>query len=84
MRHAVSSYQEDNSKTARSDGDDLGLPENPIYSNFSKYLRTTHTQPGSVQSPDRSSENTDGPRSTQNVPLPAKDKKTEVKLTAAH
>jgi hypothetical protein len=29
--------------------DDLGLPQHPIYSNFSKYLWTSHTKSGGVQ-----------------------------------
>ena len=74
MKRAVSSYLEDNSKMAKSEGDDLGLPENPIYSNFSKNLWTTHTRHGSVQSPNRSRENTDGPRPPQGEPLPVIDK----------
>jgi hypothetical protein len=75
MRHAVSSYQEDNSQTARSNDDDLGLPEHPIYSNFSKHLWTAHTRHGSVQSPNRSRENTDGFQPPQAASLPAKVKK---------
>lgn len=75
MRHAVSSYQEDNSQTARADNDDLGLPENPIYSNFPKHLWTAHTRHGSVQSPNRSCENTDGLSSPQVITVTAKDKK---------
>jgi hypothetical protein len=74
MKQAVSSYLEDNSKMAKSDGDDLGLPESPIYSNFSKNLWTTHARHGSVQSPNRSPENTDGPRPPQDEPLPVIDK----------
>lgn len=74
MKQAVSSYLEDNSKRAKSEGDDLGLPESPIYSNFSKNLWTTHTRHGSVQSPNRSRENTDGPRTPQDGPLPVVDK----------
>jgi hypothetical protein len=74
MKQAVSCYLEDNSKMARSDGDDLGLPESPIYSNFSKNLWTSHTRHGSVQSPNRSRENTDGPRPPQGEPLPVINK----------
>jgi hypothetical protein len=29
--------------------DDLGLPEDPIYSNYVKYLWTSHTKSGGVQ-----------------------------------
>jgi hypothetical protein len=70
MKQAVSSYLADNSKAAKSEGDDLGLPESPIYSNFSKNLGTTHTRHGSTQSPNRSRENTDGPRTPQDEPSP--------------
>jgi hypothetical protein len=58
----VSSYDQDNTKTGRTDGDDTGLPESPIYSNFSKHLWRTHARHGLVQSPDRSRENTNGHR----------------------
>jgi hypothetical protein len=34
----------------------VGLPESPIYSNFSKNLWRTHARHGLVQSPDRSHE----------------------------
>ena len=70
MKQAVSSYLEDNSKMAKCDGDDLGLPESPIYSNFSKNLWTTHARHGSTQSPNRSRENTDGPLLPPDEPLP--------------
>ncbi len=53
------------------DKDDLGLPESPIYSNYSNRLWKAHTRHGGVQSPNRSRENTDGPRPAQVVPLPA-------------
>ena len=72
MRHSVSSYDEDNLKTARSEGDDTGLPESLVYSNFSKYLWTTHARHGLVQSTNRSRENTDGPRPPQDEPSPNK------------
>jgi hypothetical protein len=62
MNREVGSYDEDNRGTARFEGDDVGLPESPIYSNFSKNLWRTHTRHGLVQSPNRSSENTDGHR----------------------
>jgi hypothetical protein len=65
MRHSVGSYDEDNLKTAKAAGDDTGLPESPIYSNFTKHLWRAHARHGLVQSPNRSGENTDGP-------LPAK------------
>ncbi|HEX5709102.1 MAG TPA: hypothetical protein VFX96_17505 [Pyrinomonadaceae bacterium] len=64
MKRAVGSYSEDNLKVARRAEDDSGLPENPIYSNFSKHLWTTHVRHGLVQSPNRSRENTNGPRPT--------------------
>ncbi|HYO63770.1 MAG TPA: hypothetical protein VER08_09085 [Pyrinomonadaceae bacterium] len=60
MRRSVSSYDEDNLKPARPAGDDTGLPEHPIYSNFSKHLWTAHPRHGLVQSPGRSRENTNG------------------------
>jgi hypothetical protein len=62
MRHSVSSYDEDNLKTAKHADDDTGLPENPIYSNFSKHLWMTHARHGLLQSPNRSLENTNGHR----------------------
>ena len=68
MRHSVSSYVEDNLKAAKSAGDDTGLPENPIYSNFPKHLWRTHARHGLVQSPNRSRENTNGHRQTQDKP----------------
>ena len=64
MKREVGSYGEDNSESARVEGDDVGLPESPIYSNFTKNLWRTHTRHGLVQSPDRSCENTDGHRPT--------------------
>ena len=67
MNREVGSYGEDNSERARLEGDDAGLPESPIYSNFSKNLWRTHARHGLVQSPNRSRENTDGPR-----PMPDK------------
>jgi hypothetical protein len=70
MKRAVSSYSEDNSKPALSVEDDSGLPESPIFSNFSKHLWTTHARHGLVQSPNRSRENTDGPRPPQAEPSP--------------
>ena len=65
MKQGVGSYDEDNAETARSGGDDVGLPESPVYSNFSKNLWRTHARHGLVQSPDRSGENTCGHRPTQ-------------------
>jgi hypothetical protein len=65
MKREIGSYGEDNAKTARFDGDDVGLPEHPIYSNFSKNLWRTHTRHGLVQSPNRSSEDTSGHRPTR-------------------
>ena len=62
MNREVGSYGEDNSERAKLEGDDMGLPESPIYSNFSKKLWRTHARHGLVQSPNRSRENTDGPR----------------------
>ncbi len=65
MKQGISSYDEDNAETARFEGDDVGLPESPIYSNFSQYLWRTHARHGLVQSPNRSRENTCGHRPTQ-------------------
>ena len=62
MKRAVGSYDEDNGVTARFEGDDVGLPESPIYSNFSKNLWRTHARNGQMQSPDRSREDTSGER----------------------
>jgi hypothetical protein len=58
----VSSYDQDNIGTGRTEGDDTGLPESPIFSNYVKHLWRTHTRHGLVQSPNRSSGNTDGHR----------------------
>ena len=44
------------------EGDDVGLPESPIYSNFTKHLWRAHTRHGLVQSPHRSGESTSGHR----------------------
>ena len=65
MNREVGSYEEDNGETARFEGDDVGLPESPIYSNFSENLWRTHTRHGLVQSPNRSREDTSGHRPTQ-------------------
>ena len=72
MRHAVSSYAEDNSSFVKSDDDDQGLPESPIYSNFSKHLWTTHTRRERVQSPIRSHLSSVGPSQPQNKLSPVK------------
>lgn len=53
----------------KSNEDDLGLPESPIFSNYVKHLWKAHTRHGGVQSPNRSRENTDGPESMR-VELP--------------
>jgi hypothetical protein len=58
MNREVGSYGEDNAETARFEGDDVGLPESPIYSNYSKNLWRTHARDGAAQSPDRSREDT--------------------------
>ncbi len=50
---------------AKYDENDLGLPESPIYSNFSNRLWKRHTRHGLVQSPNRSQGNTDGHRTLQ-------------------
>ncbi len=72
MSHAVSSYAQDNLKTEKSERDDTGLPENPIYSNFSKHLWRTHARHGMVQSPNRSGENTNGHARPQDELFPDK------------
>ncbi len=59
---------------AKYDENDLGLPESPIYSNFSNRLWKAHTRHGLVQSPNRSHGNTDVHRALQGEPLPVKDK----------
>ena len=64
MKTEVGSYDEDNASAARFEGADVGLPESPIYSNFSKNLWRTHTRHGLVQSPNRSREDTSGHRPT--------------------
>lgn len=69
MKSEVSSYDQDNARAGRTDGDDTGLPENPIYSNFSKHLGTAHARHGMVQSPKRSRENTDRPSPPRGEPL---------------
>ena len=70
MRHAVGSYAEDNSETVKSANDDQGLPESPIYSNFSKHLWTSHTRQARMQSPNSSKASKNGPQPT-GEPLPA-------------
>lgn len=65
MQRQVGSYDEDNAETPRFEGDDVGLPENPIYSNFSKNLWGGRTRHGLVQSPGRSREDTTGHRPTE-------------------
>jgi len=39
--------------------DDCGLPEHPIFSNYTKYLWKSHTRSGGVQAPNASVQNTD-------------------------
>ena len=65
MGREVGSYDEDNAEAARFDNDDVGLPESPIYSNFSGNLWRTHTRHGLVQSPNRSHEGT-----SEHMPIP--------------
>ncbi|HEX8720715.1 MAG TPA: hypothetical protein VF736_08815 [Pyrinomonadaceae bacterium] len=65
MKREVGSYDEDNAETARFEGDDVGLPESPIYSNFSKNLWGARERHGLVQSPNRSGEDTSGHRPTR-------------------
>lgn len=59
MRRSVGSYAEDNLKSARAAGDDTGLPESPVYSNFSRHLWRTHTRLGLERSPEGPREKTD-------------------------
>ena len=68
MKRQVGSYNEDNSESARFEGDDVGLPESPIYSNFSKHLWTGHALLGGVQKSDRFRENTDDRRPSTVAP----------------
>lgn len=63
---------------AKSNEDDQGLPENPIYSNYTKHLWKSHTRHGGVQSPNRSQENTDGYRPLRIELPPAGDKSPPV------
>lgn len=65
MKRGVGSYDEDNAETARFEGGDVGLPESPICSDFSKNLWRTHARHGLVQSPNRSREETSGHRPTR-------------------
>jgi hypothetical protein len=65
MRGDVGSYGEGNAETARFEGDDVGLPESPIYSNFSNNLWRTHVRHGLVPSPDRSGGDAGGHRPTR-------------------
>ena len=68
MKREVGSYDEDNTGPARFEGDDAGLPESPIYSNFSKNLWRAHARHGLAQSPGRSPEGTSGHRPTPDEP----------------
>ena len=65
MKREVGSYGEDNAETARFEGDDVGLPESPIYSNFTKNLWRPRPRHGPVPSANRSPEDTSGRRPTQ-------------------
>lgn len=60
---------------ANSNEDDLGLPENPIYSNYSNRMWKAHTNTrrGLVQAPERSRESTHRGRLPQDEPPIAKD-----------
>jgi hypothetical protein len=60
---------------SKFDADDLGLPDSPIYSDYSNRLWKSHTRLGGVQAPNRSRENTDGPRPPQDEP-PTESKDT--------
>ncbi len=68
MKRAIGSYGEDNAETARFEGDDVGLPESPVYSNYSKNLWRTHTRHGLVPSPNGSRKDASGHRPTQGEP----------------
>ena len=61
---------------AKSDEDDLGLPQSPIYSNYANRLWKAHTNTrhGLVQPPKRSRDNTDGLQSPPDERSPAEDK----------
>lgn len=69
MSHVVSSYAEDNSVTVKSENDDQGLPESPIYSNFSKNLWTSCTRQRRSRSPNRSRINDLGPNQSHGTPM---------------
>lgn len=58
----------------KTDEDNLGLPESPIYSNYAKHLWKAHTRHGGMQSPNRSRENTDVPQALRVELSPAEDK----------
>lgn len=70
MTREVGSYSEDNGETARFEGDDIGLPESPIYSNFTRHLWRAHMRHRRVQSPNRSGESTSGHRPSQDEKPP--------------
>ncbi len=72
MKTEVGSYDEANALAARFEGDDVGLPESPIYSNFPKNLWRTHARHGLVQSPNRSHEDTSGHRPTRDESVKVK------------
>ncbi len=59
---------------ANSDEDDLGLPENPTYSNYSNRMWKAHTNTrrGLVQSPESLRESTHRGRLPQDEPPAAK------------
>ena len=40
--------------------DDCGLPEDPTFSNYAKYLWPSHTRTGGLRPSERSQENRDG------------------------
>jgi hypothetical protein len=58
---------------SKFDEDDLGLPESPIYSNYSNLLWKAHTNHRRLQSPNSSQENTIRP-SPLRAELPADNK----------
>lgn len=85
MKRGVGSYSEDNAETARREGDDVGLPENPVYSNFSAHLWKACTGRREIQSPNRLRGNTGMPQPPPNEPLLARlDSRPAVEKNTRH
>ncbi|MDX6692790.1 MAG: hypothetical protein QOF02_393 [Blastocatellia bacterium] len=57
----------------KSDDDNPGTPEHPIYSNYSNRLWTARARHEAAQLPDSSGENTDGPLLPLGQPSPSVD-----------